>query len=186
MDEQVFDAEAFARFDLNAGEIRSAEDGVLLMLPPEVAAGITPSPAVSRASREWGLLHGRGLRSALDIRGGQAGMELLSQHLCGTVATLGFGRLSIEVYGNALLLRVPRSGPVLSSKGLAEVFTSFVAGYLEGLSDHSFEVAPLGAAGESILLLASNEQAAVAAARFAQAGESAMNIVQKMSSWSVA
>jgi hypothetical protein len=186
MEEQVFDAAAFARFDLNAGEIRSVEDGVLLMLPPEVASAIVPSPEAVQASRQWGLLHGRGLHSTLEIRGGEAGMELLSQHLCGTVAVLGFGRLTIEVHGSALLFRVPSSGPAGRSAALSEVLQGFLAGYLEGLSKDRFEVTRLGEAEGHLLLLAGSEAAAEAAKRLVLQGKSALEIVQHTLSWRVA
>lgn len=186
MEEQIFDAVAFARFELNAGEIRSAEDGALLLLPPEVAAEIAPSPTVNKASRDWGHLHGRGLRSALEIRNEKASMELLSQHLCGTLAVLGLGRVSIEVHGNALLLRQASSSPVAQSKGLSAILCGFVAGYLEGLTDQPFAATPVGTTFESAFIFVGNDTCVAAVTRLAGTGASAVDIVKQLSHWSVA
>ena len=70
------------------------------------------------------------------------GMETLADHLGGTTAVLGMGRLSLEIQGDALLFRVrSETDPkIVSSQGYQAFVCEFWGGYLSALAKRRFDV----------------------------------------------
>jgi hypothetical protein len=158
MDQSTFDAKGFVEFDLSVGTICSVGKERLALVPIEVLAELEPGEPLNQATRDWGRIHGERLKKAL-AKEGEPGVEALADHLGGTAAALGLGLLSVEIVGDALLFRCKSQGNLRSSRGWSALITGFLAGYLAGFSEHSFEVAPLGQDGADLVFLAGNSNA---------------------------
>jgi hypothetical protein len=159
MDQSAFDAKGFIEFDLSSGTICSAGKERLALIPLEVLAELEPKDALLQAARSWGRVHGERFKDSLSDQSGPAGMETLADHLGGTAAALGMGRLSVEIVGDALLFRSKSHGTSSVNKGQNALMGGFLAGYLNGFAGHPFDVEPLGADGEDLVFLAGNSSA---------------------------
>lgn len=137
MSQPVFDAASFVAFDLDRGVINTPCNDGLALIPLNVLAALEPNETVIEFARDFGQSHGQELRRKKDS--GQYGNDfgIFAEHLCGTIATLGFGRLSIELHGDALLFRLASEHV---KDGCHAILNGFLSGYLEAITGKPFEV----------------------------------------------
>lgn len=159
MEPKPFDAKDFVTFDLSEGAIRSPRRDRLSLLPVDILTTLTPSPQLADLIQGWGRRHGEALAQALVSAGQSVDIEVLADHLGGTVAALGLGLLDVEIWGDALVLSASLESQIPSSKGGKALLSSFLTGYLHGLGPYEFTVLPLGERGKKALFFAGNPQA---------------------------
>jgi hypothetical protein len=157
MIEPVFDAKGFVEFDLTAGQISSVGNDRLALIPLEVLASLSPSKELDEAARKWGQAHGARLAQGLPA---DAGVQALADNLGGTAAVLGLGRLSIEIRGDALLLKISKKAQVAATKGGTALLMGFLGGYLTAIAGDSFELVAMGDKNDELLFFAGNGEAA--------------------------
>ena len=78
MSASVFDAAGFVTFDLSTGEIRSAGEEQLALIPPDVLALLDPDVQLARVITNWGGVHGERLATSLFENSTPAGVVLES------------------------------------------------------------------------------------------------------------
>ena len=159
MSQPIFDAARFVEFDLEKGTISSTGSEKLALVPIEALAAIVPSEDLARAARKWGGLHGARLRALQAEAKESLGMESLAEHLGGTLATLGMGRIGVEIRGDALAFKAEGQAGGLAS-GAGALLEGFLAGYLSALGSREFEVIHLGASRGGEIFFAGNKAAA--------------------------
>ncbi|MCP4604894.1 MAG: hypothetical protein GY847_30965 [Proteobacteria bacterium] len=159
MNQPVFDTEAFIEFNLDNGKIYSVGKEQLALVPPDVLAALEPGDRLNEASRCWGKVHGERLAEGLAETDDSVEVGVLAEHLCGTAATLGMGRLSVEIYGNALMFQEHSEEDQTTSRGCDSLLGGFLSGYLSALVPDSFDVLPLGRIGGKKLFWAGNPDA---------------------------
>jgi hypothetical protein len=143
MDKTNFDAAAAVQFNLNNGMISSSiKEKQLTLLPIEILTAFKPGAELEKVANQYGHLNGEQLLENLPQGSATMGMEALADHLGGTTAVLGMGRLSLEIQGDALLLRVrSETDPkIVSSQGYQVFVCEFWGGYLSALAKHRFDV----------------------------------------------
>jgi len=149
MSQTAFDASGFLRFDLESGRIRSAMEEDLTLVPRRLLGLLTPGERLVAAGREWGRLHGEGL--AREKR--EAPIEVLADSLGGLLAMAGMGRVSVEIRGDALLLRAapPADSTPETAAASRDLMAGFIAGFLTGIDPAGFDVLTLsGDSGEQL------------------------------------
>lgn len=159
MDQSVFDAASFVAFNLEKGIINSRCKDGLALVPLDVLAALEPNDKLTRIARDFGKCYGADLKEKIEDGRFGLGFEVLSRHLTGTMATLGLGRVSLEIHGNALLFRL-LSHEV--SDGYNAIVGGFLGGYLEAVTQNPFEAIVLQEKGDEgcQLLWAGNPSAA--------------------------
>ncbi len=159
MDQLGFDAQGFVKFDLETGLISSQGQEQLTLVPPPVLAALEPGDKLDSAAKRWGMVHGEKLHASLLKSDTEPGVEVLADHLGGTAAVLGMGRLSVEIRGDALMFRAHSDADQASSKGLNALLGGFLAGYVSALIGQSLQVLPLGVSDGDQLFFAGNPEA---------------------------
>src|SRR5580698_7411325 len=96
-----FDATHSIQFDLGRGNVRSGDEQVLLV-PANALASLT-AVAPAEASQGLGRALGRRARARLDDVA-EASIEAVVTQLAGEAALAGIGSLSIERWGQALVV----------------------------------------------------------------------------------
>jgi hypothetical protein len=185
MDQSSFDAKGFIEFDLRSGKIRSAGSEQLTLVPTEVLAELEPGEPLKEAARDWGRVHGGRLKEHLSSKGKSGGMEALADHLGGTAAALGMGRLSVEIVGDALLFRSKSKADSSANEGLNALMSGFLAGYLDALTGRSFDVAPLGPNEGDLIFLAGNSNAVNRVFRWREEGVDLFAAIGRLSEGSI-
>lgn len=105
-----FDATHSIQFDLGRGNVRSGDEQVLLV-PANALASLTavaPAEASQGLGRAIGAAIGRRARARLDDVA-EASIEAVVTQLAGEAALAGIGSLSIERWGQALVVLVEAS-----------------------------------------------------------------------------
>lgn len=156
MEKTVFDAGSFVEFDLASGRISSACREQLALVPMEALAALQPGAALSEAAHRWGARHGEHLVEVLGDSIGQAPFGALAEHLGGTLAALGMGRIKVEVVKDALCFRA-RLGA--APAGRTALVAGFLTGYLRSIGGRAFEVVHLADDGGEHLFFAGNPKA---------------------------
>ncbi len=159
MEPKPFDAKDFVTFDLSDGTIRSPRRERLSLLPVEILEALTPSPQLADLIQGWGRQHGEALAKQFHKSDRDTGIEILADHLGGTIAALGLGHLEVELWGDALILSVSTASQIPESKGGKALLSSFLTGYLHGLGPYEFTVLPLGQQSDRALFFAGNPKA---------------------------
>lgn len=179
MNKPVFDAGSFVEINLSEGAVVSREDDRLALISTDILKALPPSEPLHRAAAQWGKRHGARLDMHLrnESASDAAGLEALSEHLGGTLAVLGMGRIRLEIRQDALLLRASQGGGESEDTGAWSLLAGFLSGYLSGLSGHPFDVIDLGEDSSERLFFAVNPEAAEAARAALQAGETPMDVV---------
>lgn len=152
MAETSFDASRAVRFDLASGSVHASEARVALV-PVEALAAIGKSGAADEVARIVGAAIGK--RAAAHL-GKDASVEAFTSAFAGELAVAGYGSLSVERWGRALVLVVARS-PIPD----AMLATLLAAGVEAATGRGEVACASLGSEGEATrLLVASKESAA--------------------------
>ena len=156
MNKSEFDAGSFIEVNLADGTISSRENDRLALISTEVLGMLPASESVFHAAATWGKVHGGRLAQQIVSGGEEMGVETLAAHLCGTLASLGLGRIRLEIRGDALLFRSSPEG----SPGIRTLLQGFLSGYLTHLIDRPFTVLDMGEAEGERLFWAANPEAA--------------------------
>lgn len=180
MNDPVFDAAQFVRFNLSTGAIRSANDENLALIPLDVIASVTPSHTLLRAAQKWGALHGATLAEKIKKSSIPMTIEALANHLGGTVAVFGLGRLTVEIRGDALMFRAQLAEDKFLPAGLRAVLGEFIAGYLSALYPKRFEVLPMGEDRRDQLYWASSGPAVNRVRRWIRDGVDPLAAVERL------
>src|SRR5262249_25959249 len=107
-----FDPAKAVTFDLPRGQIRDGGTGARLLVPAPALLALcaTASPdAVAAFARDVGDAMGAAVARRFETQGrgvGSASVEAVTEHLGGELAVAGFGMLSVERWGRALVLCV--------------------------------------------------------------------------------
>jgi hypothetical protein len=156
MDGSNFDATGFIQFNLERGSISCVKDQPVALVPLEMLTALTPGSELTRMATEFGRLHGEKLRGTLAA---PIGVEALVDHLGGTAAALGMGRLGLEIHGDALTFKVQLESEAAHSEGYQLWICGFLAGYLSALTENDFETLSLDIDGSEQWYFAGNPQA---------------------------
>ncbi len=155
-----FDPGGFLTFDLARGTIRTAgSDSPALVVPATVVAGLATAPTSGEAlgvlARALGESIGTALRKGPATSGDPLGAspEAFLTHLNGLLAVHGLGRLSIETFGDVLLVRAKET-PLGEPAG-ATFLESLAAGILGAFLGEEVRCLSVGDAGKPAVLVAS-------------------------------
>jgi hypothetical protein len=153
MSASSFDPAGTVRFDLSAGSISLEGAGRAVLVPEGVLGALLDAAGANaaRALRELGARIGASARAEL---GSDASPEEALHRAMGHVSRVGLGRLSMDVWGPALSLKLDGAPSGLSSDSAA----AFLEGMLSGLVER--EVALVHVDG-SYLVVSPGERAAV-------------------------
>lgn len=141
-----FDPTGYLQFDLGEGAVRTKAGDRVLVLSDTVV-----SPLVSAAVETGDLTAVRELGKHLgsqivDSLGGSVlddSPEAVLEHAAGVLAVLGWGRLGLERWGNAMVATVDNP-PELDGENLG--VAALLGGVFSALADAEVACAPLGGA----------------------------------------
>jgi hypothetical protein len=183
MSQTSFDAASFVQFDLENGLVSTLEKKPVALVPLEVLSTLEPGEELHEAASSFGRLHGKQLQVNLQGADQSPGVQELAEHLAGTAAVLGLGRLSVEIFGDALILRIGSTSEdsATSSRGYQALLCGFFSGYLNSLSSREFQVIPLDVVDSDQRYLASNPNAAKKVIRWMSSGTDTITAIGKLS-----
>jgi hypothetical protein len=151
------------KFDLATGQVRTAAGEQLLVIPLsslEEIASTGGANAASRVARGLGVAIGRrvvrGLGSTEGVR--KASLEALVTSLAFEVAVAGWGSLTLERWGKALVLALDHA-PVAD----LAIVTALLEGALETLAGREVHGVALPTEGGAIRVLVASEKTAAKA-----------------------
>jgi hypothetical protein len=170
MDTSTFDPTRAVVFDLARGHVTRQSGGSLVLLPADVL-GAACGQLGATVVRQLGAALGKqaGSRARARLGQGAASLESIVEQLGGELSLCGFGVLTVERWGQALVVRIegyPLGG---QAQGL-------LGGYVEGailaLSEREVTALPLERSPQSLRLLVCNEVAAAKVKGWLQSGSS--------------
>ena len=180
MNERAFDAKAFVEFDLQQGLIRSRNRETLALIPLDVLSALPLNDEADRAVRKWGRVHGEQFANSVLSEEKSEGVESLIDHLGATTAALGFGRLSMEFYGDALVFRARSEAVQSRSHNVSSLLGSFIAGYLSAVIPRAFEVSLLGEQEGDQLFWAGNAETSALLEQWIIEGMAPLNALHRL------
>ncbi|NLN63698.1 MAG: hypothetical protein GX146_12590 [Myxococcales bacterium] len=168
MNRASIDVSEQLRFDLSRGRIASGAGDSVAVLPLSLLAALGDSEErIAQEGRAFGQARGREMASRI------AGKTLseFSSELAGLFALMGLGRPAIEVYGDALLVRLALPASNALEAPLQALVLAVLGGVLEALGQNApFHVVPVEKTADEWLLFAGNETAANLMQRAASIG----------------
>lgn len=176
MTKPVFDAGSFLSVNLTDGAIFSRENERLALVSTEILKMLPPSESVFQAAAAWGTKHGIGLGEQLTTGDADPGVEALAEHLGGTLAALGMGRVQVEIRGDALMFRTIEDADG-SLSGMYTLLQGFLSGYLTALTGNPFTVLDLGPSGSDHLFWALSPDAAEVAQAQIERGDDPLLVI---------
>jgi hypothetical protein len=180
MTQYAFDAAGFATFDLAEGTIRSENNEQLTMIPLSLISKLPESGAFLNEAKEWGFKRGKVLLTVLDS-GLDKEMDVLADHLAGELAVMGFGRIAVKLYGDALLFNVTASDSELFTASVKSLVANFLKGYIKALMpSFDFEIIPIAQEQRSVLFFMGNEVAINRVQSDIKEGISAMSAIERL------
>ncbi len=177
MNKSVFDAGSFIEVNLTDGTISSREKEKLALISTEVLNMLPASESVFQAAATWGKQHGNCLGRQMSEESKHLGVDALAEHLSGTLAALGLGRVQLEIRGDALLFRAAENVEPRERAGTRTLLQGFLSGYLTALTGHPFTVLDLGLSDGRRLFWAVNPEAAAAVQAEIEKGTDPMAVV---------
>lgn len=140
-----FDPGGFYEFNLASGSVRT-RDGERVVVVAEDTLGALVALAVGNgddlgALRSLGERLGAHARTSLGDDPGGATPEAVLGHSASVLALFGFGRVSMERWGDAIVLRVA-SSPELDATGAAA--GRLLSGFFSKVTDRRVGCIPLG------------------------------------------
>jgi hypothetical protein len=159
MDTSTFDPTRAVVFDLVRGQVALESGGALLLLPADVmatACSQLDATVVRQLGTALGKQAGARVRARL-AQAAAASLEQIIEQLGGELSLAGFGSLSVERWGQALVARI-------ESYPLAGHGQELLGGYVEGALQTSVErdvtALPLERTPQSLRFLLCNKGAA--------------------------
>ena len=117
-----FDAAGFYEFDLAHGAVRAKGGGRVVVLEDAalalMLAGGSPDDALTSIGRSLG----ESARASLSEDPGTAYPEIVAAHAAGVLALSGFGRLTLERWGDTLALRL-EDAPSIDLRSLGSLLS---------------------------------------------------------------
>lgn len=171
MDTSTFDPTRAVVFDLARGQVALEGGGSVLLLPADVVATAC-SQLDATIVRQLGTALGRQAGARSRTRLGQAvgaTLEAVVEQLGGELSLGGFGVLSIERWGRALVVRI--EGYPLAGQG-QELLAGFIEGALLVLAEREVTALPLERTAQSLRLLLCSKAAAARVKGWLLAGAS--------------
>lgn len=159
METSTFDPTRAVVFDLARGQVALEGGGSLLLVPTDVMATAC-SQLDATIVRQLGSALGKQAGSRARPRlpqPGSATLETIIEQLGGELSLGGFGALSMERWGQALVARI--EGYPLAAQG-QELLAGFVEGALLALIEREVTAFPLERTPQSLRLLLCSRQAA--------------------------
>jgi len=151
MADSSFDAAHAVKFDLPNGSVRAGADARVALVPVEALAAIGKSNAADEVAKTIGAAVGK--RAAARLGGG-ASVEAFANALGGELAVAGFGTLTVERWGKALVIAVAHSAVPDA------MLATLVAAAIEAVSGRVASCVVLAHSGGSTRLLVASESGA--------------------------
>jgi hypothetical protein len=158
MDKSTFDPTRAVVFDLARGQVALESGGALLLVPAEVMASACAqldSTVVRQLGTALGKPAGARVRTRL-AQAAAASLEQIVEQLGGELSLGGFGSLSVERWGQALVVRI--EGYPLAGHG-QELLGGYVEGALSASVEREVTALPLERTPQSLRLLLCNKAA---------------------------
>jgi hypothetical protein len=171
MDTSTFDPTRAVVFDLARGQVALESGGSLLLLPAEVVATACAqldATIVRQLGAALGKQAGARVRKRL-AQAGAASLEQIVEQLAGELSLGGFGSLSVERWGQALVVRV--DGYPLAGHG-QELLGGYVEGALSASVEREVTAQPLERTAQSLRFLLCNRSAGAKVKAWMLAGSS--------------
>jgi hypothetical protein len=159
METSTFDPTRAVVFDLARGQVALESGGALLLLPTEVmatACAQLDATIVRQLGTALGKQAGARVRSRL-APAAAASLEQIVEQLGGELSLGGFGSLSVERWGQALVARI--EGYPLAGHG-QELLGGYVEGAIQASVEREVTALPLERTPQSLRLLLGNRAAA--------------------------
>jgi hypothetical protein len=159
MDTSTFDPTRAVVFDLARGHVGLDTGGALLLLPADVVATAC-SQLDATVVRQLGVALGKQAGARVRTRLAQAmaaTLEQIVEQLGGELSLGGFGSLSAERWGQALVVRIENYP--LAGHG-QELLGGYVEGALQASVEREVTALPLERTAQSLRLLLCNKTAA--------------------------
>ena len=150
MSNPPFDASKAVTFDLSRGQIQEGADTRLLVSARALVAlcRAAGADAASTFARATGQSIGATIATRFESAGsdvGRAAIDSVAEHLSGELAVAGFGRLSVERWGQALVLVVDH-GPATDAGD--ELLQALLGAAVAGAARLDLECVRLSREGE--------------------------------------
>jgi hypothetical protein len=170
METSTFDPTRAVVFDLARGQVALEGGGGVLLMPTDVMAAAC-SQLDATLVRQLGAALGKraGARARPRIAPASATLEAIVEQLGGELSLGGFGALSIERWGQALVARI--EGYPLAAQG-QELLAGFIEAALLVLTEREVTAFPLERTAQSLRLLLCSRQAATKVKGWLLAGSS--------------
>jgi hypothetical protein len=151
MADSSFDAAHAVRFDLSNGSVRAAGDARVALIPVEALAAIGKSNAADDVAKTIGAAIGK--RAATKLGQG-ATVEAFANALGGELAVAGYGTLTVERWGKALVIAVGHSAVPDA------MLATLVGAAVEAVSGRAASCVVVSHSGGSTRLLVASESGA--------------------------
>lgn len=155
MTEKSFDAAGFVRIDLNSGTIQTPGNTTMALIPVDLFAAIPATDELKEGARIFGNNRGKIFRQNQVLS--SASMTVLAEHLQGEIALIGAGKTSIDVLGDALIVKV--HGQMTGHRSAAVLLEGFVAGYISAISESEFNAVSSQENGSGVRIFVGNPDA---------------------------
>jgi hypothetical protein len=159
MDTSSFDPTMAVVFDLAQGQVNLADGGAMLMVPADALAqvcGSLEAGAVRRFGEVMGKQAGERVSTRLGV-GAIPTLEVMVNQLGGELSLAGLGALSIERWGDALVVQI--EGCPLGSAAHS-LMSAYVEGAVLGATGRAARAVPLERSSSSFRLLLCGDEAA--------------------------
>ncbi len=177
MDEPRFDPSGFFDFDLTSGAMRARGGTRVLVLSDTVVAPLVSAAVASgdlTAMRRLGRHVGEEIRGSVGGSADSLSPETVLGHAAGVLALFGWGKLTLERWGDALVARIV-SVPELDESQLA--FAALLGGLFSALSQRDVACVPLAETGSFVLV---DPSVAETVWSWAQSGDDIASIVSRL------
>lgn len=171
MDTSTFDPSEAVVFDLNRGQVTLEGGGQVLLLGADVVAAACAqldANVVRQLGIALGKQAGTRVRARLAALGAPS-LEVMVEQLAGEVSLRGLGALTIERWGQALVVRI--EGQPLGAQG-QELIGGFIEGALLASVDREVTTMPLERNAQSLRLLLCSKAASARVKTWLLAGGS--------------
>ena len=142
-----FDPGEYFAFDLNAGAVTAKHGGRVLIVSDNVIAPLV-SAAVSNGDltsvRQLGREFGESVAASLPASADSLGAEVVLSHAAGALAVFGWGRLSVQRWGDALVAELEQI-PTLDDEHLG--VAALLGGLLSALAGTEVACVPVDRRG---------------------------------------
>jgi hypothetical protein len=180
MTDIAFDAANYAEFDIPKGKIISKK-APLVLLPLEMLAHMEPDEGLAKESAKWGKSHAQALFEVMRAQD-DLSMDSLASHLHGAIALSGLGRATVELWSDALLVKVDTSVDSKISSSHKVLIEGFVSGYISGLSQKPFDAKIVEETGSVLILFVGNTAALAFINQLIKEGKSSAEAVLGLTS----